>query len=50
MLKQKLMMASILNFPNFSKEFIIKTDASTVGLGAVLLKSIKWKRGRLIYR
>ena len=30
------MTAPILKFPNFNKKFYIKTDASTVGLGALL--------------
>ena len=32
----KLSMAPILKYPDFMKEFAIKTDASQVGLGAVL--------------
>ena len=35
-LKNKLSLAPILKYPNFIKEFAIKTDASQVGLGAVL--------------
>ena len=35
-LKAHLMTTLILRFPNFNKKFYIKTDASTVGLGAML--------------
>ncbi len=35
-LKQKLIEAPILQSPNFNKEFILITDASGIGLGAVL--------------
>ena len=36
LLKDKLSLAPILKYPDFAKEFAIKTDASQVGLGAVL--------------
>ncbi len=36
LLKHKLSTAPILKYPDFMKEFAIKTDASQVGLGAVL--------------
>jgi hypothetical protein len=36
MLKQKLMSQPILQYPDFSKEFILTTDASNDGAGAVL--------------
>jgi hypothetical protein len=35
-LKQHLIQAPILIYPNFEKEFILLTDASTIGLGAIL--------------
>ena len=38
-MKNKLIESSILKFSDFTKEFNIKTDASTVGLGAVLCQN-----------
>ena len=35
-MKAHLITAPILRFPNFNKKFYIETDASTVGLGAML--------------
>ena len=35
-LKQKLVLPPILIYPNFDKPFILFTDASSFGLGAVL--------------
>ncbi|CAI8595427.1 unnamed protein product [Vicia faba] len=37
-LKQAIMAAPILSLSDFSKEFIIETDASNVGIGAVLMQ------------
>ena len=36
LLKDKLSIAPILKYSDFTKEFAIETDASQVGLGAVL--------------
>jgi hypothetical protein len=35
-LKSKLTSRPILQYPDFSKDFILTTDASNCGLGAVL--------------
>ena len=35
-LKESLEQSLILIFPNINKEFYIKTDASNIGLGAIL--------------
>ena len=48
LLKHKLSMAPILKYPDFMKEFAIKTDASQVGLGAVLTQEYKIK-GKKIF-
>jgi hypothetical protein len=37
-LKQKMVTASILVFPNWSKEFHVHVDASSIALGAVLVQ------------
>ena len=33
------MTASILSYPDFNQSFILSTDASTTGLGVVLLQN-----------
>jgi hypothetical protein len=38
-LKQSLVSASVLALPDFSRQFVIETDASSSGIGAVLLQN-----------
>jgi hypothetical protein len=42
-LKSKLISRPILQYPDFSKEFVLTTDASNRGLGAVLSQGPVWK-------
>jgi hypothetical protein len=36
--QQDLSIAPVLAIPNFNKSFVLKTDASNLGIGAVLLQ------------
>jgi hypothetical protein len=36
MLKEKFISKPILQYPDFSKEFVLTTDASNCGIGAIL--------------
>lgn len=48
-LKRKLVEAPILAFPDFSKEMILYTDASTLGVGAILSQNIDGKERVISY-
>jgi len=47
-LKQRLMEASILQYPDFKKPFVLYTDAFETGIGAVLSQMDEEKRERVI--
>ena len=38
-LKQVMIEAPVLNFPNFSLDFVVEIDASNVGIGVVLMQA-----------
>ena len=38
MIKQKLANAPLLSLPNFNKTFKIEWDASSIGIGAILIQ------------
>uniref|UniRef100_A0A1B6LP54 RNA-directed DNA polymerase n=1 Tax=Graphocephala atropunctata TaxID=36148 RepID=A0A1B6LP54_9HEMI len=48
-LKEKLMSEPILVYPDFSKPFLLSTDASSVGLGAILANVIDGQEHPICY-
>ena len=48
-LKSALMEAPILSFPDFTKPFIVETDTSMVGLGAVLTQKLRGRERPAAY-
>ena len=48
-LKDKLTSAPILHLPDLNKEFILRTDASDLGLGAVLLQAQEGEKFPVAY-
>ena len=48
-LKEKLSNSPILLLPNLSQDFILRTDASNIGLGAILLQTIEDERFPVAY-
>ena len=49
LLKEKLTTAPILNFADFSKDFIVEIDASNLGLGAILSQKVDGKMNVIAY-
>ena len=48
-LKQALCSQPVLNSPDFSRDFVVQTDASNVGLGAVQSQIIKGEEHPVMY-
>lgn len=48
-LKEKLVKAPILSYPNFSEEMILFTDASTIGIGGILAQKINGQEKVIAY-
>lgn len=48
-LKEKLISSPVLIFPDYSKEFILCTDASDIGLGGILMQERKGKLQPIAY-
>lgn len=43
-MKQKLVQATVLAYPNFEWEIVLERDASVKGIGAVLLQQLDYGR------